>query len=114
MKTAETVCRTGQEMPEPDGQVLAALKALADPVRLKILSHVAGSSCTVCACSMPDVFGVSQPTLSHHLKKLVEAGLLTREMRGNWAHYSIRQEGFAPVRHLLEDITTTQSSCHEC
>ena len=61
-------------------RVALVVKALADPVRLRILHHIAASRCSsVCACHMPEVFGVAQPTLSHHLKKLVEAGLVDEE-----------------------------------
>ena len=78
------------------------LKALADPVRLRILHHIAASRCSsVCACHMPEVFSVTQPTLSHHLKKLVEAGLVDKEMRGKWAHFTPRPEGLAALHEYL-------------
>ncbi|MSS46312.1 helix-turn-helix transcriptional regulator [Cutibacterium sp. WCA-380-WT-3A] len=79
--------------------VARVTKALADPVRLRILHHIAASQCSsVCACHLPEVFGVTQPTLSHHLKKLVEAGLVNKEMRGKWAHFTLRPEGLAELR----------------
>lgn len=95
---------------------LPALKALADPVRLRIVLRVAASPSTVCACSMNESFGVSQPTLSHHLKRLVDAGLLHREMRGSWAHFSLRPEGFAALSTVLGAATRPplQEGCHEC
>lgn len=95
---------------------LPALKALADPVRLRIVLHIAASPSTVCACSMNESFGVSQPTLSHHLKRLVDAGLLHREMRGSWAHFSLRPEGFAALAGVLDAATrhALQEDCHEC
>ncbi len=66
------------------------------PVRLRIFHHIAASRCSsVCACHLPEVFGVTQPTLSHHLKKLVDAGLVNRETRGRWAHFTPRPEGLA-------------------
>ena len=78
-------------------RVALVVKALADPVRLRILHHIAASRCSsVCACHMPEVFGVTQPTLSHHLKKLVEAGLVDKEMRGKWAHFTPRPERTSP------------------
>lgn len=64
-------------------------KALSDPTRVRLLDHIAASeSGTACACHLPETLGISQPTLSHHLKKLVDAGLVTREQRGRWAHYT--------------------------
>ncbi|OYN84559.1 ArsR/SmtB family transcription factor [Parenemella sanctibonifatiensis] len=87
-------------------QVALVVKALADPVRLRILHHIAASRCSsVCACHMPEVFGVTQPTLSHHLKKLVEAGLVDKEMRGRWAHFTPRPEGLAALTTLLEELS---------
>lgn len=79
------------------------LKALAEPMRLRLLSHVAAQGCeSVCACDLTSELGISQPTVSHHMKKLVEAGLLTREQRGRWAHYSVIPEAFAELRQLLD------------
>ena len=100
--------RTARVTPSvtPDADaLLPALKALADPVRLRIVLHIAGTSTTVCACSMPQTFGVSQPTLSHHLKKLVDAGLVEREMRGRWAHFTVRPTGPAALRNFLNAIS---------
>ncbi|GAB2591622.1 hypothetical protein GCM10027168_26020 [Streptomyces capparidis] len=77
-------------------------KALADPVRLrlfcKIVSHVDGE---VCGCEMQDV-GVSQPTVSHHVKKLREAGLLTSERRGTWVYYRIAPSLVAAMTTMFE------------
>lgn len=84
-------------------RVAKKLKALADPTRLRVLSHVAAQGCdSVCACDLIDVLDISQPTISHHLKKLVDAGLLTREQRGRWAHYSVVREAFAELQHFLD------------
>ncbi|MEL4504825.1 metalloregulator ArsR/SmtB family transcription factor [Luteococcus sp. H138] len=84
--------------------LMPCVKALADPVRLRIFHHVAVSGGSVCFCHLPETFGVSQPTLSHHLKKLTEAGLVNREMRGRWAHYTPRPEGLAALRALLGEL----------
>lgn len=79
------------------------LKALADPVRLRLLSHIAARGCdSVCACDLLDVVDLSQPTVSHHLRKLVDAGLLVREQRGRWAHYTVVQESFAELQRFLD------------
>lgn len=62
------------------------LKAVADPVRLRLFSRIAAVTDSLCVCDIQDV-GVSQPTVSHHLKKLREAGLIDCERRGTWVHY---------------------------
>ncbi|GAA1664637.1 transcriptional regulator [Citricoccus zhacaiensis] len=78
-------------------------KALADPMRLRLLSHVAAQGCeAVCACDLTEDLGISQSTVSHHMKKLVDAGLIAREQRGKWAHYTVVPEAFAALRSLLE------------
>jgi ArsR family transcriptional regulator len=66
------------------------LKALADPARLRLLSLVAAhEGGGACVCDLIEPIGLSQPTISHHLKVLVDAGLLTRDKRGVWAYYSL-------------------------
>lgn len=86
-------------MPAGEAERLAAvLKGLADPVRLRLLRLVADSpDTTACACHLPAALGISQPTLSHHLKKLVEAGLLQREQRGRWVHYRLDAAALGPI-----------------
>lgn len=79
------------------------LRALADPTRVRLLQYLAQSeSGTACACHLPDALGITQPTLSHHLRKLRGAGLVGRERRGRWAHYTVRPEALARVRAFLE------------
>jgi ArsR family transcriptional regulator, arsenate/arsenite/antimonite-responsive transcriptional repressor len=65
-------------------------KALADPARVRIVNLLASAGEPVCACNLNGPVGLSQPTVSHHLKKLVEVGLLQREQRGKWAYFSLR------------------------
>lgn len=67
-------------------------KALADPARVRIVNVLATSGEPVCVCHLIEPLGLSQPTVSHHLKKLTDAGLLEREQRGKWAYYSLRPE----------------------
>ena len=67
-------------------------KALSDPARVRIVNLLAGSGEPVCACELYEPLGLSQPTVSHHLKKLTEAGLLEREQRGKWAYFSLRRD----------------------
>lgn len=71
-------------------QKALVFKALADPNRLRLLSIVkAGESGESCVCDLTEPLGLGQPTVSHHLKILVDAGLLHREKRGTWAYYSL-------------------------
>lgn len=74
-----------------DATALAVtLKALADPARLRLLSLVAAhEGGEACVCDLIEPLGLSQPTVSHHLKVLVDAGLLTREKRGVWAYFTV-------------------------
>ena len=67
-------------------------KALGDPARVRIVNLLATSSEPVCACELYEPLGLSQPTVSHHLKKLTDAGLLDREQRGKWAYFSLRRD----------------------
>ncbi|WAB85016.1 metalloregulator ArsR/SmtB family transcription factor [Microcella daejeonensis] len=87
-------CAPTTAAPPLDGEAAQALartlKAVADPARLRLLSIVAASTDgAVCVCDLTDPVGLSQPTVSHHLRVLVEAGLLAREKRGSWAYFSL-------------------------
>ena len=88
---------------EVDATELAdALKVLADPARLRILSLVASSTAgETCACDLVEPLGRSQPTVSHHLSLLVDAGFLTREKRGKWAWYRVVPERLELLRAAL-------------
>lgn len=78
------------------------LKALADPVRLRLLSLVAShASGEACVCDLTDAFELSQPTISHHLKVLHESGLLDREKRGVWVYYRARAEALDNLAALI-------------
>lgn len=71
-------------------ELARALKALADPARLQIVAMLRGAAPgELCACDFPDALGLAQPTISHHLKVLVEAGLVTRRTEGTWAHFRL-------------------------
>lgn len=85
-------CPLGEDLISRDEatRVATLFKALSDPVRVQLLRHIAGAEHgTACACHLPGALGISQPTLSHHLRKLTDAGLVTREQRGRWAHYRV-------------------------
>jgi ArsR family transcriptional regulator, arsenate/arsenite/antimonite-responsive transcriptional repressor len=67
-------------------------RALGDPGRVRIINLIATSDEPVCACELYEPLGLSQPTVSHHLKKLTDAGLLEREQRGKWAYFSLKRD----------------------
>jgi len=71
-------------------------RALGDPARVRIVNLLARSQ-EVCGCELNDALDLAQPTISHHLKKLHESGLLDREQRGKWAYYSLRREAVAKL-----------------
>jgi ArsR family transcriptional regulator len=80
----------------------AALKAIADPARLRILSLIqAQPDHEACVCHLTEPLGLTQPTVSHHLKVLLQAGLVDREQRGSWAFFRVREEPLAALRELL-------------
>jgi ArsR family transcriptional regulator len=78
---------------DEEAEATAALfRVLADPARVKIVNLLATSGEPVCACEFEPALGLSQSTVSHHLKKLTEAGLLEREQRGKWAYFSLQRD----------------------
>jgi ArsR family transcriptional regulator len=78
---------------DDEAQATAELfKALGDPARVRALNLLATSGEPVCICNLIEPLGLSQPTVSHHMKKLLDAGLVTREQRGKWAYFSLRRE----------------------
>ena len=87
------------------GQIAPLLKALADPVRLRLLSLVAShADGEACVCDLNDAFDLSQPTISHHLKVLHEVGLLARSKRGVWVYYSVNREALADLGALIGGV----------
>ena len=67
-------------------------KALGDPARVRLVNLLATTDGAVCMCDLIDPVGLSQPTVSHHMKKLVDAGLVEREQRGKWAYFSLKRD----------------------
>jgi ArsR family transcriptional regulator, arsenate/arsenite/antimonite-responsive transcriptional repressor len=92
-------------------QVAPLLKAIADPVRLRlmsmVLSHEGGEACV---CDLTPAFDLSQPTISHHLKVLHEAGLLDREKRGVWVYYQARPEAMRALMALFATVGATSTA----
>jgi ArsR family transcriptional regulator len=86
-------------------RIAPLLKALADPVRLRLLSLVAShADGEACVCDLNDAFDLSQPTISHHLKVLHESGLLDRSKRGVWVYYRVKPEALADIGALIGGV----------
>ena len=85
---------SGAAAPRPEprqaaGELAVTFKALGDPVRLRLLSLIASAGPEACVCDLNEAFDLSQPTISHHLKVLREAGLVSSERRGTWVYYRL-------------------------
>lgn len=107
LPSSEDTCCPGTDcelLPKDRADELAdVFKALADPTRVRLLQYLAESdSGTACACHLPTALGISQPTLSFHLRKLHDAGLVERDKRGRWVHWTLRREALEGVRGFLE------------
>jgi ArsR family transcriptional regulator len=86
-------------------RIAPLLKALADPVRLRLLSLVAcHADGEACVCELNDAFELSQPTISHHLKVLHDAGLLSRSKRGVWVYYQVRVDALGDLGTLIGGV----------
>lgn len=109
---ADACCVTPRLLREPLTEPVAVemakkLKALADPVRLRLFSAIAShSGGEACVCDISGGIDVSQPTVSHHLKVLRDAGLLTSERRASWVYYAVVPEALREISALL-DLNTT-------
>ena len=105
VKTIEACCEPllAGALSEAEAEELAAaFKVLADPARLRLLSLVAAAPAgEACACDLVEPLARTQPTVSHHLSVLVDAGLLTREKRGKWAWFRPVPERLAVLREAL-------------
>ena len=89
---------------EEAATLASVFKALSDPHRVRIVNLLANAEEPVCVCDFVPLLGLSQATVSFHLKKLLAVGLLEREQRGTWAYYSLNRAGLAGLR----DVFTTQ------
>jgi ArsR family transcriptional regulator len=85
-------------------RIAGLLKALADPIRLRLMSMIAGSD-EVCVCDLLGPFDVSQPTISHHLKVLRDAGLVDSERRGTWVYYRAERDALDAIGGLFSVAT---------
>lgn len=97
---------TREPLAEAEAAALAVrFKALADPVRLRLLSLVlACEDDEACVCDLTAAFDLSQPTISHHLKVLLDAGLLSREKRGVWAYYRVQREALGALAGVIDAV----------
>ena len=92
----------GHLKPAAAERLATAFKAIADPARLRLLSFIASQpSGEACVCFLTKPLGLTQPTVSHHLKVLFDAGLLDRERRGTWVYYRIVPDQLAALRDVL-------------
>jgi ArsR family transcriptional regulator, arsenate/arsenite/antimonite-responsive transcriptional repressor len=100
-----TCCPSGltEPMDRQSAEALAALlKAVADPARLQLLALIrAADAGEACVCDLVEPLGLSQPTVSHHLKVLAEAGLISRQKRGTWAWYSVMPERLEEIAAIF-------------
>ena len=87
-------------------RIVPLVKAIADPVRLRLVSLVASHAAgEACVCDLNDAFDLPQPTISHHLKLLHEAGILDREKRGVWVYYRVNSGALRDLATLLGGVT---------
>ncbi len=92
----------GRLTPEEAKNLAIVFRVLGEPVRLQLLSLIAAQpSGEVCACELVEALGISQPTVSHHLKVMYEAGLLDKDRRGTWIYYRIVPDRLAVLRAVL-------------
>jgi|SRR5262245_37970793 len=101
---AATCCRpaeVGLDSRLPAERIAAIAKALGEPVRVRILDVLRRSPVEVCQCELVPLFDIPQPTLSHHIKKLTDAGLVTVQRRHKWAYYSLAPDAFEELTAWL-------------
>jgi len=92
--------------------IVCIFKALSDENRIRILKMLRSGE--KCACKLLDALNISQPTLSHHMKILCDAGMVNARKEGKWIHYSICCEGVCRTRALLRDLLSAESVPADC
>lgn len=106
LKQAPMACCTPVAAPDvtaAQADALAAIfKALADPHRVRIVNLLANTPAPVCVCDFMPQLGLAQGTVSFHLKKLLDVGLLEREQRGTWAYYSLKRDALDRLAIIFE------------
>lgn len=86
---------------EETAAAAAVFRALADPARVRIVKLLASSDEAACVCELVPTLGLTQPTVSHHLKKLTDAGLLERDQQGKWAYYTLSRDALERLAALV-------------
>ena len=106
----------GAPLGEPEAvRLAAALRVLADPARLRLLSLIAAQPTgEACVCHLTDAVNLAQPTISHHLKVLFAAGFVSRERRGTWIYYRLRHEALQGLSAFLSDNPASRTSTATC
>lgn len=94
-----------------EAHIASVFKALSDENRIRILKMLRSSE--KCACKLLEELNISQPTLSHHMKLLCDAGLVTGRREGKWIHYSICCDGVRLVRVLMQELLSADCECKE-
>jgi ArsR family transcriptional regulator len=106
-----TACAPVLEMrllPAHADAVAAAFKALGHPVRVQILDLIAQGGGDVCGCHIERHFDLTQPTISHHLRILRDAGLIESEPRGVWVHHRVNRTALGELQHALESLVADE------
>ena len=99
---------TATPMAEPDLNArVAQLKALAHPVRLRMVDLIHANGGGICVCEFENYFDVKQPTISHHLKILREAGLIQSRQEGSWVHHFVEPSMYAGLRDVMDRFAST-------
>ena len=109
-KKCAPCCLPGQ--PDTGAQVQAlarAFKAMGDPTRVAILAMLRDCGDSLCACEIEASFELSQPTISHHLRQLRQAGLVTSERRGSWMHYRLAPEGVDTIESFARALASDRA-----
>jgi len=104
MSTPPTLCHTPRISTTETTQLAEMFKALSHPVRVQILDLISQGGGELCACNIEEHFNLTQPTISHHLKVLREAGLIRSENRGVWVHHQVDQAALSALQEWLKGI----------
>ncbi|WP_280680029.1 metalloregulator ArsR/SmtB family transcription factor [Cryobacterium sp. CG_9.6] len=103
--SAHRVAATRVLTPERASEMARTFKAISDPTRLRLITMIAGhQNAEACVCDLTAPLDLGQPTVSHHLKILVEAGILKREQRGTWAYYTLVHGALDSLAQLLVSL----------
>ena len=113
-RTRPDGCCTVPNLPAPmtddlKRDLVAVFKALGDATRLEIFRLIAAQQEPICVCDIVDRFELRQPTISHHLKVLRDAGLVTATKQGIWAYYAVNEDGLAMVRETFDLIAPAKA-----